>query len=218
MLIQCRQYIWVLFVFMICVSSAWADEVSPICQEKHDQLVCGAGRLDQLKYLGDAVLNGTTVTGSTNITGDLALRHATLSDVKVVGDLEANDTHVNGTLLVKGDAVLSQVSVDNSARIVGDAKAAQVKFNSDTAIIGDLNCDTCAFKQTLRLAANHADLASSSTKSILFDPSDKNQMITIHSNSTVEGDIQFTRSGGTVNLSKDSLITGIVKNGVIVHN
>lgn len=217
MLARFYTLVLILFGMLGCSSPTWAEGVGGVCQERQGELVCGVGQVDHLKYLGDAVLDGTTVTGTTQIVGDLDARHANLADVNVVGDLKANETSFSGDVLIKGDGELTKTHFQRNTRIVGDAKIVESTFNGTSSIIGDVNCSTCVFAQPLTLAANHAYFSQSNTKSINFDPSDKNQYLTITLNTTIDGDVKFASQQGTLYLSKGSLLTGLVKGGVIIR-
>lgn len=200
------------------LSHAYADDLSMVCSERHDKLYCHAGEVDHLSYLGDAVLDGTTVTGSMKITGDLNMSNAQVNTINIIGDMKASDSDVNGEAVIKGDAALSNVKFRADTRIVGDAKALNTEFSTTTSIIGDIEVKNTNFRGVLTLAADKAYMSHSTALSIYFTPTYKSQNLYLNQNSYVNGDIHFPSNRGTIYLEVGSHVTGNVIGGNIVNH
>lgn len=200
------------------LSNAYAADYTDICSEKHDTLYCGKATLDNLHYLGDAVLDGTTVTGSMKITGDLEMHHSHVNNINIIGDLTANDSDVDGEAIVKGNATLSNIKFKAPTRIVGDVKASNTEFATDSSIIGDMDVRNTNFKGTLTLAADKAYMAHSNALTINFTKTYKSQNLYLNQNSFVNGDINFPSNHGSVYISDGARVSGKISGGKVAGN
>lgn len=212
----------ILFTFITFLASAmptYASEVSEnACIEKHEKLYCGAVELDHLRYLGDVVLNGTTVKGALSVTGDLEMHRAHVNQMNIIGDLHADDSEVNGESYMIGDTTLSNMHFKANARLVGDVKASKVIFDTTSNIVGYLDISDSKFNGILTLAADKVYFANTTSLTIDYTHSDKPQNLYLNLNSYVNGDINFPSNRGTVYVRTGSRIGGKVNGGKIIIN
>lgn len=199
-------------VILLLSACAYADTV---CQSKSGKLVCGAGEVKGFNYLGDVVLNGTQVTSSMRVIGDLEMRHSNITEANVIGDLTATDSEIDGATDVKGDATLAAMQIKAPIRVVGDAKIADTQCFDEVNIIGDANINNVYFGKNLTLVANEANFSHAQTHSITIDPTQKTQHLYLTNESTVDGDIEFLSGRGKVSISEGSKVLGRVVGGVV---
>ena len=199
-------------VILLLSDCAYADTV---CQSKSGKLVCGAGEVKGFNYLGDVVLNGTQVTSSMRVIGDLEMRHSNITEANVIGDLTATDSEIDGATDVKGDATLAAMQIKAPIRVVGDAKISDTQCFDEVNIIGDVNINNVYFAKKLTIVANEANFSHAQTHSITVDPTQKTQHLYLTNESTVDGDIEFLSGRGKVSISEGSKVLGRVVGGVV---
>jgi hypothetical protein len=156
-------------------------------------------KLDCIKILGPATLEGVTVSGTISILGPAKLRDSNLQNLQISGPLNARKVNLK-TLTANGPSRLERVVVDGKITINGTLYAEESNFKDMLSIATD--------KMTLdhSMAVNIEVRKNSSWL-------EKPQRVHLTNNTTVKGDIIFEAGNGIVVISKGAVLKGAVKGG-----
>lgn len=206
------------FLLAISVSAAYADDMSSVCNEVHDKLICKAGQVANIRHMGDVILDGTTVLGPVSVLGELEMHHAQVNSLSVVGNAQADDSIVNNEATIQGNATLANMKFGGDTYIVGDTKAVGSSFKMRTKLIGDIHINNSSFDNLVNLAGKQVFFENVKLRQVEFYPDRMPQYLFLSQNTFVDGDVVFSSSNGTVYLSGGSRVGGRVLGGKVVNN
>ena len=185
--------------------------------------VSGAGNLE---------LKGTHIDGHTYAAGTLSATGANLNKLNVSGDGEITKTIVNGTTTVSG-SLLATHSTLNKVSVSGSLQLENSTIKEGGDISGSLEANDSTILGPLTISSDKVRFDKTKTQSLKMGPrsdslnfelfgmeiwSNKDRAQTVYlSDSTVNGDINFTSGKGFVYLKGDSKITGAVHGGITKH-
>ena len=227
-----------IFMYM-CVISMFlplTTFASGICDSNHGTLTCGSGTINDISYTGFVDADGTTVSNSVDVWGDVSIANSHLNIIKVTGESRLKKTDIAGSLKLMGRVNANDVQINNSAKITGDIYAKIAIFNGVTNIIGLIECEHCVFKTNVDVVGDIkteyseflSDLTLDTSKAtfintklndiIVKQPHDYDSQTIYLKNNSKAHNISFASQKGIVMLSDTSQITGLVQGGKIVKN
>jgi len=184
----------VLFCFM---PITWASEV---CDYLPGKVICGKGIVDNISRLGLVMLNGTTVTGSVNVTGSIIANKVEINRINCLGKLTLDDSLVTGLV-----------------EAIGPAKISASKLEKTFKIVGTLDVTNTTFFSAIDATALEITLQNTQCKNIdMHGDESRQQKIYLKDHSVVFSDITFSSGNGLVILCDGSEVLGKVIGGKII--
>lgn len=207
-----------------------------VCQKKYANLRCGSGMVESIDFRGFVDIDGTTVSNSVNVTGNLDATNAHLNRIHVKGNTYLTASTATDFMEVTGNVHANDVNIVGNTNVVGNFNGSHTIFQSETRVVGNIDCKVCIFKanttfvgevnarnsdflRDLMLNANHADFHNSKIGGDIMvkKPSDgQDQTITLSENSIVNN-IVFESGRGIVVLVDTSKVKGSVRGGKIIR-
>lgn len=222
------------YLFIALFSLVTANSYAAVCEDHLVSLRCGPGTVQDIHYLGEVDLSGTTVLNNFSVRGNVNVKNAQLKDVDVRGGGDFNGTAITGNMKTLGNLTVQEGTIASDVDIVGNFYGRNTRFNGNTHIVGLVKCDSCTFVNNNffvgDIVATDTYFTSGITlnakssvfiHSMLLDinvkrPSDnEEQTITLNNHSEVRN-IIFESGRGKVIIDRDSVITGQVQGGNVV--
>lgn len=227
---------FLLFIAFICCQKSFAD--NPVCNDVVGVLHCGAGNIDNIDHLGDVYLSGTQVNNLLSVTGNVQADNADINEVNITGNLDASHLVIHGALhttgifrvdnsnfgalaVITGNVDGHHDVFSNETRMTGDVIVRSETFKATSTFTGGLTAEASRFNSPITLNACLAEFSQSTTADIQVTPQkncpDDVEKLYLRDKTHVNGNIFFPGGNGQVYISKDSIISGKVNGGTIIH-
>lgn len=203
----------------IALPCASLAQSAPVCSGKW-VMRCGAGSIPSLDSKISASVEGTTVSGLTEVQGHFKALNAKLGSVLVHGAASLAKSTVQHNLTVDGVLTLYQVHVAGDLSVNGSTTVSHSQIKGSSHFNGTFNADNAQFAGPL--FADTATITFEHTRASDITVGKGFSMIPfyrpkihIDNHSTVTGNITFTGGkNGIVYVSANSHFTGKVISGV----
>jgi hypothetical protein len=205
-----------------------------VCQKNYANLRCGSGIVESIDFRGFVDIEGTTVSNSVNVSGNLDATNAHLNRIHVRGNAYLTSSTATDSMEVTGNVHANDVNILGSTDVVGNFNGSHTIFQSKAKIVGKTDCKVCTFKANatfvgelyarnsdflgnLLLSTNNSEFYRSKTGDITVKkPSEgQDQTITLKENS-IANNITFESGTGLVILMGNSKVKGSVQGGKII--
>ncbi len=161
------------------------------------------------KTLKNLLVKGPTKIRSVHVSGDTEI-HGPLNSRG--SDLESAEVH--------GPVLLIESNVHGEVKVHGPIKSYGTTFDGEVTIHGPLTTEESVFNGTLKLSAKNVTLESSKTKDIIMkSKSQKDKVLTLANNTSVDGSIVFENSSSKnkVIIEKGSNVSGSITGAEVVR-
>lgn len=154
-----------------------------------------------LNVSGSLEFEYLTLTDSLTVSGSLIGSHLQCKDLKVSGAVDVKHMKVSGPLTVSGALLGRHIHVDGNTTVSGAVKVHKSTFNN------------------LIISSHESHLHDSTANriSVLKPDDDKIQIVYLHGETTISGDIVFESGNGEVRAEKTVVIKGTIKGGTLVQ-
>jgi hypothetical protein len=218
-------------------SASNAELINKLCKEDFVSMHCASGNLDELKRIGNTDLNGITVKGATDVTGEFTATSSNLKTVNVrgnshfiktqisdaadlVGNFSADNSTFASEVKIVGNVSGTMSGFKARTNIVGNFNASNFSFREQASIVGDMQGDTLTFDKDLDITTVESTFSKSNFQSIyvgksVVDSVIKAQKIILKGNSIINGDVVFAAKTGTLILTEGSVLKGRIIGGAV---
>jgi len=223
-------------IIAISIGSSSAVIASPVCNKNFGILECGSGTVPTISFTGLVEMNGTTVSESFDVLGDVDIQSADITNMHLKGMGKIKNTVISGYINVTGEINLNKIKIAGPATITGNFLSKNVELTSTAKMIGITKCDSCAFHSSadfvgeltiknsqfdsnISIEAKEAEFTNTRLQNIYIkkSPQHDEETVVLAKNSSVKN-ITFEDGNGRVIVSTGSHITGRVDGGKVVNN
>ncbi|GEM_PF-2184867 len=139
----------------------------------------------------------------------------TTKDILCIGQTKLEGTIVDGSTFVSGDLLADNAEL-KEMDVSGNTTVTESTIKNNVCVVGSLNANNGDFQGNLVMESEKIVLNNSNVQgSILVKSKDKTPILELHCNTQVSGGITFEGKPGIIKKSKNSKISGKVKNGSI---
>lgn len=117
-----------------------------VCTEGFGTMRCGAGYIDAVTYIGNAILSGTHIGGNLSITGNLQATNADVGSANLAGNVDASHLIVHQNFNAIGIYHFDNSEFFSTSKLIGNLKGSNDIFNGPTEIVGEVRVNSELFK------------------------------------------------------------------------
>lgn len=200
----------------LIANCAVADE---ICNIKGATLSCGTGELSQLINAGSLKLEGTFVSGETNVSGTFRSEGAHLASASIAGSTELNQSDISGPLQITGATKMTNNHMEQSVKIAGHLTSQLDSFAQDVQVAGPIEAEGSVFGANLQVSANDISFSHVEANAINVLPSSSThkQSLYLRDGTQVHGNISFASGNGLVFITSGSTVDGEIIGAEVFH-
>lgn len=148
------------------------------------------------------------------IHGTCQIKNTTLTELTCFGPTQLNNVTIQGALNVFGPLTMTKSAINGSIDIKGSLSSTRSTVKGPAIVYGSIAATMTVFNSNVIAYTSDIELHQSQVKgSFSITANDKVPILQLMDQSTISGNVIFSKQAGTVKVSQDSEVAGSISNG-----